>query len=180
MSGIIKIEIPDMDRTIRAMTRGVQHLPGECSAAIARAVNRTLESVRAEAVRMGRERYTARAESLRKQAVIRRATRTSPVGVLELRGRKGMSLIHFRSQPGAIPQWKGIPVKRRRPKGGVSNIVKKGGRRKVYGQGDRSCRHFCAATGDEQAGNALRPFPHSGHRRSGQPRTPPGQGPRNL
>ena len=37
MSGIIKIEIPDMERTIRAMTRGVQHLPGECSAAIARA-----------------------------------------------------------------------------------------------------------------------------------------------
>lgn len=136
MSGIIKIEIPDMERTIRAMTRGVQHLPGECSAAIARAVNRTLESVRAEAVRMGRERYTARAESLRKRAVIRRATRTSPVGVLELRGRKGMSLIHFRPQPGTIPQWKGIPVKQRRPKGGVSNIVKKGGRRKVYAKGD--------------------------------------------
>lgn len=137
MSGIIKIEIPDMERTIRAMTRGVQHLPGECQAAIARAVNRTLESVRAEAVRMGRERYTARAESLRKRAVIRRATRTSPVGVLELRGRKGMSLIHFRPQPGTIPQWKGIPVKQRRPKGGVSNIVKKGGgRRKVYAKGD--------------------------------------------
>ncbi len=136
MSGIIKIEIPDLERTVRAMTQGVQHLPGECQAAIARAVNRTLDSVRAEAVRIGRDKYTAKAESLRKRAVIRRATRTSPVGVLELRGRKGMSLIHFRPQPGAIPQWKGVPVKQRRPKGGVSNIVKKGGRRKVYAKGD--------------------------------------------
>ena len=100
------------------------------------AVNRTLETVRAEAVRIGREKYTARAESLRKRAGIRRATRTSPVGVLDLRGRKGMSLIHFRPQPGVIPDWKGVPVKRRQPKGGVSNLIKKGGRRKVYATGD--------------------------------------------
>lgn len=132
MSGIITIEIPDLERTIRDITQGVQHLPGECSAAVARAVNRTLETVRAEAVRIGREKYTAKAESLRKRATIRRATRTSPMGVLELRGRKGMSLLHFRSQPGVIPDWKGVPVKRRQPKGGVSNLVRKGGRRKVY------------------------------------------------
>ena len=135
MSGIIKIEIPDMERTIRAMTRGVQHLPGECSAAIARAVNRTLEAVRAEAVRMGREKYTAKAESLRKRANIRRATRSTPVGVLELRGRKGISLIQFRAQPRQIPNWKGVPVRQRRPKGGVTNLVKKSGRRKVYAEG---------------------------------------------
>ena len=136
MSGIITIEIPDLERTIRDITQGMQHLPGECSAAVARAVNRTLETVRAEAVRIGREKYTARAESLRKRAGIRRATRTSPVGVLDLRGRKGMSLIHFRPQPGVIPDWKGVPVKRRQPKGGVSNLIKKGGRRKVYATGD--------------------------------------------
>lgn len=136
MSGIIKIEIPDLEQTIRAMTRGVQHLPGECSAAIARAVNRTLDSVRAEAVRIGRETYTAKAESLRKRAVIRRATRTSPVGVLELRGRRGSSLIHFRTQPGSVPNWKGVPVKQRRPKEGVSNLIKRGGRRRVYAKGD--------------------------------------------
>ncbi len=146
MSGIINIEIPDMERTIRAMTRGVRHLPGECSVAVARAVNRTLDAVRAEAVRMGRERYTARAESLRKRAVIRRATRTAPVGVLELRGRKGMSLLHFRPQPGVIPQWKGIPVKQRRPKDGVSSLIKKGGRRKVYAKGDN--KPFLAKVSD--------------------------------
>lgn len=186
MSGIIRIEIPDLERTIRQVTSGLQHMPRECSAAIARAVNRTLDAVRAEAVRIGREKYTARAESLRKRAVIRRATRTSPVGVLELRGRKGMSLLHFRSQPGTIPNWKGVPVKQRQPRGGVSNLVKKGGRSKdirqreqqtVSGKAERSGRRFCAATGNKQAGNALRPVPHSGPRRSGRPRTSPGQGP---
>lgn len=135
MSGIIKIEIPDLEQTIRAMTRGVQHLPGECQAAITRAVNRTLDAVRAEAVRIGREKYTAKAESLRKRAVIRRATRTAPVGVLELRGRKGIPLIQFRANPRQVPNWKGVPVKQRKPRGGVSNIVKKGGRRKVYAEG---------------------------------------------
>lgn len=135
MSGVIKIEIPDMERTLRAMTRGVQHLPGECSAAIARAVNRTLDSVRAEAVRIGREKYTAKAESLRNKARIQRATRARPAGVLELRGRRGTPLIHFRTQPGSVPNWKGVPVKQRRPKEGVSNLIKRGGRRRVYAKG---------------------------------------------
>lgn len=147
MSGIIRIEIPDLERTIRQVTSGLQHMPRECSAAIARAVNRTLDAVRAEAVRIGREKYTARAESLRKRAVIRRATRTSPVGVLELRGRKGMSLLHFRSQPGTIPNWKGVPVKQRQPRGGVSNLVKKGGRRKIYAKGNN--KPFLARLSDQ-------------------------------
>ena len=116
MSGIIKIESSDLEQTIRAMTQGLQHLPGECSAAVARAVNRTLDAVRADAVRIGQEKYTAKAESLRKKSRIRRATRAKPTGVLELRGRRGLSLIHFRPQPGSIPNWKGVPVKQRRPK----------------------------------------------------------------
>ncbi len=136
MSGIIKIESSDLEQTIRAMTQGLQHLPGECSAAVARAVNRTLDAVRADAVRIGQEKYTAKAESLRKKSRIRRATRAKPTGVLELRGRRGLSLIHFRPQPGSIPNWKGVPVKQRRPKEGVSNLIKKGGRRKVYAKGD--------------------------------------------
>lgn len=136
MSNVIAIDIPDLERTIRDLTRGVQHLPKACSTAVARAVNRTLESVRAEAVRIGRERYTAKGENLRKRAVIRRATGAAPRGVLELRGRRGMSLIHFRSQPGSVPNWKGVSLKQRRPKGGVSNLIKRGGRRRVYANGD--------------------------------------------
>ena len=103
---------------------------------MSRAVNRTLDAVRADAVRIGQEKYTAKAESLRKKSRIRRATRAKPTGVLELRGRRGLSLIHFRPQPGSIPNWKGVPVKQRRPKEGVSNLIKKGGRRKVYAKGD--------------------------------------------
>lgn len=135
MSDVIRIEIPDMEKTIRDLTQSMQHLPKAGVAAVARAVNRTLESVRAEAVRIGRETYTARAESLRKRATLRRATGTTPRGVLELRGRRGMSLIHFRSRPGNVPNWKGVPVARRRPKEGASNLIKRGGRRNVYAKG---------------------------------------------
>lgn len=136
MSKVIAIDIPDLERTIRDLTRGVQHLPKACSTAVARAVNRTLESVRAEAGRIGREKYTAKGENLRKRATIRRASGNNPRGVLELRGRRGMSLIHFRPQPGSVPDWKGVSLKQRRPKGGVSNLIKRGGRRRVYADGD--------------------------------------------
>lgn len=58
-----------------------------------------------------------------------------------------MSLIRFRPQPGTIPNWKGVPVKQRQPRGGVSNLIKKGGRRKIYARGNN--KPFLAKLSDQ-------------------------------
>lgn len=132
MSDIIRITIPDLDRTIADLTGTIRHLPDDCKKAVARAVNRTLEAVRAEAVRVGREAYTAKAESLRKGSRIRKATAANPYGVLELRGRRGIPLVQFLPQPDTPPNWKGVHPRRRAPKEGVSSQVKRGGARYVH------------------------------------------------
>ncbi len=123
MSDIIKIEIPDMERTIRAMTRGMQHLPGECSAAIARAVNRTLDAVRAEAIRVAREAYTyVPPGRVFDRLYLKKATRSDGTGCLYIRGEKGANLWHFKPSPK-------LPGKR--PSEGVSAKVRRQGTRSV-------------------------------------------------
>ena len=152
---VFRIDISGATSQVRELVSGIQHFPKQSSAAIARAVNRTLESVRTEAVRIGQQKYTAKTESLRKRATIKRARNDYPIGVLDVRGRKGLSLFNFRPSPRAVPNWKGVPVRKRRPKAGVSSLVKKGGRRKVYG-GPGASKPFLMKTDSGHTGIFVR------------------------
>ena len=46
-----------MDEMIRAFTAPLQHMPKECEIAASRAINRTLNAMRAEAIRIARWAY---------------------------------------------------------------------------------------------------------------------------
>ena len=46
-----------MDEMIRALTAPLQHMPKECEIAASRAINRTLNAMRAEAIRIARRAY---------------------------------------------------------------------------------------------------------------------------
>ncbi|WP_279138119.1 hypothetical protein [Bilophila wadsworthia] len=46
-----------MDEMIRALTTPLQHMPKECEIAASRAINRTLNAMRAEAIRIARRAY---------------------------------------------------------------------------------------------------------------------------
>ena len=54
---MIRLDIPNMDETIRALTASLQHMPKECEIAVSRAINRTLNAMRAEAIRIARRAY---------------------------------------------------------------------------------------------------------------------------
>ena len=125
-NGIFTIEIPDFDRTVREVTQTIRHLPDGCSTAIARAVNRTLDAVRGEAIRIAKETYTYTGKTVSgkvfDQIFLKKATRTDGTGRLFIGGRRGVSLWHFKAQPSK-------PGKR--PVGGVSAQVLKQGSRHV-------------------------------------------------
>ncbi len=121
MSNTIKIEIPDMERTIRAMTQAIQHLPNDCAAAVARAVNRSLDAVRAEAVRIARATYNyVPPGRVFDRLYLKKATRSDGTGCLYIRGERGVSLWHFRPSP---------KTPGNRPPRGVSTHVRKAGSR---------------------------------------------------
>lgn len=93
--------------------------------ALVRAINRTLDTVRAEAARIARTTYTARQKKLFDNIFINRAGRGKLEGVLEIHGSPGMSLIHFEAMPNR-PQRPGS-----RPADGVRVRIRKDGSRKV-------------------------------------------------
>lgn len=92
-------------------------------AALVRAINRTLTAVRAEAARIARTTYTARQKKLFDNIFINRAGRSNLEATLEVRGRPGMSLIHFEATPNR-PQRPGS-----RPADGVRVRIRKDGSR---------------------------------------------------
>ena len=49
--------VRNMDEMIRALTTPLQHMPKECEIAASRAINRTLNAMRAEAIRIARRAY---------------------------------------------------------------------------------------------------------------------------
>lgn len=93
--------------------------------ALVRAINRTLDAVRAEAARIARTTYTARQKKLFDNIFINRAGRGKLEGVLEIHGSPGMSLIHFEAMPNR-PQRPAA-----RPADGVSTRILRSGSRKV-------------------------------------------------
>lgn len=108
---------------MRSALRGVGEQ--KARAALARAINRTLNAVRTEAVRSARTTYTARQKKLFERVSLRRAGRSNLEAILEFRGRLGMSLIHFEATPNR-PQRPAA-----RPADGVSARILRSGSRKV-------------------------------------------------
>lgn len=105
-------------------------------AALARAFNRSLQAGRSEAAAIARKAYTARKKKLFDSIFLRRATYSRLEATLELSGSPGVSLIHFKAQPDTqLP-----PAKR--PAGGVTAQIKRGGSRRAYNGKDGTGESF--------------------------------------
>ena len=122
---MIRLDIPNMDETIRSLTAPLRHLPRDCEIAVSRAVNRTLNAMRAEAIRIAKRSYVHVPGRLFDQLYLKKARRGMTEASLYISGRRGISLYHFRP----APKFPGT-----RPPAGVSAQVRQGGTRKVYQQ----------------------------------------------
>lgn len=122
MSKAITITVPNMDEAVKNCRAALDALGKNSGVALARATNRSLEAVRAEATKIARSAYTARQEKLFDNIFVRRANSRKPAGELVISGSKGISLFHFLPEP---------DLPGRRPKEGVSAQVLRGGRREV-------------------------------------------------
>ncbi len=121
---MIRLDIPNMDETIRALTAPLQHMPKECESAVSRAINRTLNAMRAEAIRIARRAYVyVPPGRLFDQLYLKKAQRGTTKACLYISGRRGISQYHFRPEP-KFPGTK--------PPAGVSAQIRQGGTRKVY------------------------------------------------
>ena len=122
----ITITAEGMDAAVRRMQRTLTALSGqEAQTVLVRALNRSLQSARAEALRIGRTAYTARPDDIFEQVRARRAGRSNLEATLEISSRPGMSLIHFEATPNR-PQRPAA-----RPADGVSTRILRSGSRKV-------------------------------------------------
>ncbi|WP_279137657.1 hypothetical protein [Bilophila wadsworthia] len=122
---MIRLDIPNMDETLRALTASLRHMPKECEIAAVRAINRTLNAMRAEAIRIAKRSYVHVPGRLFDQLYLKKARRGMTEACLYISGRRGISLYHFRPEP----KFPG-----NRPPAGVSAQVRQGGTRKVYQQ----------------------------------------------
>lgn len=122
---MIRLDIPNMDETLRALTASLRHMPKECEIAAVRAINRTLNAMRAEAIRIAKRSYVHVPGRLFDQLYLKKARRGMTEACLYISGRRGISLYHFRPEP----KFPG-----NRPPEGVSAQVRQGGTRKVYQQ----------------------------------------------
>ena len=97
---MIRLDIPNMDETIRALTAPLQHMPKECESAVSRAINRTLNAMRAEAIRIARRAYVyVPPGRLFDQLYLKKAQRGTTKACLYISGRRGISQYHFRPEP---------------------------------------------------------------------------------
>ncbi len=120
---MIRLDIPNLEETIQSLTGPLQHMPKECEKAAARAINRTLSAMRAEAIRIARRAYVYVPGRVFDKMYLRTARKGAVQGSLYIAGQRGISLYNFRPQP----KYPG-----KRPPSGVSVQVRKGGVRRVH------------------------------------------------
>lgn len=121
---MIRIDIPNLDATVKKLSEPLRDMPKLCDQAVARAINRTLDAMRAEAIRIAKRAYVyVPPGRLFDQLYLRKAQRGALRGSLHISGERGIGLHHFRPIP-KVPGTK--------PSGGVSALVRRGGQRKVY------------------------------------------------
>ncbi|MDE7064423.1 MAG: hypothetical protein K2O70_02995 [Desulfovibrionaceae bacterium] len=123
---MIRIDIPDAERVINEMTACIRHIPDGCAQAAARAINRTLRSMKAEAIRIARDAYTCRVPVGRafSHLYFKTANKANMRGTLFISGERGMSLYNFKPNPKKPGT---------RPPGGVTAQVRRDGNRRAYG-----------------------------------------------
>lgn len=100
----------DVQRKLSVLKADVQKV------VIPRAINRTVESARAQMVREITQRINIRATAVREKLSLQRATRNSPTAILAATGKQSVNLIRYdprkvKKAPG------GLSVKVRRDKG---------------------------------------------------------------
>lgn len=105
-----------------------------------RSLNHALNAVRAEGVRVAREKYTAKAKSVRATIKIRRVSVNNARGEVFFNGRVGTPAADFNISPRRAPKWKGINPQKRKPAEGIlARYLKEGSSTPVKGpQGQKS------------------------------------------
>lgn len=126
----IEIKLEKFDGEMKKISREFMELPKKMELAQARAINRTLQSLQGEAVKIASAEYTAKSVNLKKRIKINKATAGRVFGLLEIRDKPGIGLIHFSPRPAGVISWKGIAPQNRKKV--VSNKIKRNGARKVY------------------------------------------------
>lgn len=107
----------DLEVSVSALQRGIH-----------RALRITAKKVMAQAKKHVRQRYRYADMKRIKDRIVEGDSAL----MIEFTGPVGAGLVHFAPRPSFQPDWRGIPPKRRNPRAGVSSIIIKGGKRKVY------------------------------------------------
>lgn len=100
---------------------------------IRRTMKDTIKAVRTKATRHARHRYTyfdAARLTVREKIVVDSGDTFSAEVLFS--GRRGVSLRHFRPSPAQAPDWRGVAPNKRKPKKGVSSVILRGMKRKLY------------------------------------------------
>lgn len=101
-------------------------IPKGFEKATTRAINKSLSTLRAEGVRIAREAYTAKARSIRSQIAVKKARWSSLEGSVYFSGTRGIPLSEFLIRP-RKQNFKGIPVRSRKPWEGISAKIRQDG-----------------------------------------------------
>ena len=120
----------DIRSDIREFEDALSGIPKGMEKASVRAINRTLANLRAEGVRIATQTYTAKARTIRSGISIFRASGKHPAGRITFAGSDAIPLYSFRVKP-KHENWKGIPVRRRKPWEGVSAMIRRDGKFRV-------------------------------------------------
>ncbi len=119
-----KIELGKSAEEAYELGRKMRILPQDTRGAISRAINRTLEMIKTEGVRIARDRYTAKNADISKHTRILKSNKETLQGHVFFSGKKGVPLGDFKATPKINPNWKGVKPKDRKPKLGVSVQIK--------------------------------------------------------
>lgn len=126
----VEVKLEGLEKETQKIFREFTELPKKTELAQARAINRTLQALQGEAVKIASAEYTAKSANLKKRVKINKATASRVFGLLEITDKPGIGLIHFAPRPAGVISWKGIAPKNRKKV--VSNQIKRNGSRKVY------------------------------------------------
>ena len=109
--------------------------PKKCLKAVRIAVNETLERTKKKGVAIAVEDYAlvkGAKEKISTSTRIRKASDDGFEGLVEFPGKPGVPLRYFKANPRrALPDFKGVTPRKRKPKGGVRIMVKKRGAMKA-------------------------------------------------
>ncbi len=133
----IEINAEGVDRAIAQMRGALDALGGKRGErAIANALNQSLAQGRKEAARQARRAYTAPIKKLFDNINIQRARASKLEGQLELSGKPGVSLIHFKAQPNtpATHPKSGVTVQVKRKESRSPAVSKHGGSKSFIGK----------------------------------------------